>query len=317
MQSKDDQYLRVIEPKPCDMKNLPSSIHIQRSILCIVLLLFGCSNPEPDPPANPLPTRVAKTPTRTQTAAATTPPTPLSISTEAIATPTMDFSDETIFDLCSPLAGVPLNEIVDTIVNPFNPPRTSSDDPHQGIDLAELKGNPRIAVAGLEVHSATSGKVAAIIDGSFPYGYAVMIETALENITEEWKLHLPLPTPDSMQPYISPLSCPEEYDLTFESETEERAIYLLYAHMAEPPSYRIGEDVTCGQLLGQIGSSGNALNPHLHLETRIGPANMRFAGMAHYDTRATAHEMGNYCLWRVSGKFHLIDPTIILVGTEE
>jgi murein DD-endopeptidase MepM/ murein hydrolase activator NlpD len=237
------------------------------------------------------------------------------MSTLQITTPPIVLRDETIFDLCSPLAGVPLSEITDTIVNPYNPPRTGSDDPHQGIDLAELKGNPRIAVSGLEVQSVTSGQVAAIIDGSFPYGYAVMIETPLEDITEEWKLHPSLPTPDSTQPYISPLTCPEEYDLI--PETEERSLYLLYAHMAEPPSYRIGEDVTCGQILGLIGSSGNALNPHLHIETRIGPAKMQFAGMAHYDTRATAYEMGNYCLWRVSGKFHLVDPIIILTGTGE
>ena len=165
--------------------------------------------------------------------------------------------------------------------------------------------------------SIVRGKVAAIIDGSFPYGYAVMIETPLGNITEEWKLHLSLPTPDSTQPYISPLSCPEEYEILAKSEPEKYALYLIYAHMAESPSYQIGENVTCGQMLGHIGSSGNALNPHLHIETRTGPANMQFVGMAHYDTRASAHEMGNYCLWRVSGKFNLVDPTFILSGTVE
>ncbi len=299
------------------MKKLPDSIYIQRSILLVVLLLLGCGVPSPNPPASPLPTTEIKTPTATHTAAATNSPTPPPKRKQTIVTPTIDFRDETILDLCSPLAGVPLSEITDAIVNPFHPPRTGSDDPHQGIDLAELKGNPRIAVSGLEIQSVTSGKVAAIIDGSFPYGYAVMIETPLVDITEEWKLHPSPPASDSTQPYISPLTCPEEHDLVPESEPDMRSLYLLYAHMAEPPSYRIGEDVTCGQMLGHIGSSGNALNPHLHLETRIGPVNMQFAGMAHYDTRATAHEMGNYCLWRVSGKFNLIDPTIILAGAVE
>jgi len=57
-----------------------------------------------------------------------------------------------------------------------------------------------------------------------------------------------------------------------------------------------------------VGDSGNALNPHLHLEMRIGPAGITFAGMSHYDNSATSEEMAAYCTWRVSGKFQLVDP---------
>lgn len=299
------------------MNNQLTNIYVRQAVLGIVLLLASCRRPPSYNSTDSLATTHLKTPSATPTASDTQSPTLKPMRTQVIATPTMDFHHETPSNFCSPLVGVALSEITDSIVNPFNPPRSGSDDPHQGIDMAELKGDPRIAVSGLGVNSVTGGIVAAIIDGSFPYGNAVMIETPLENISEEWKLHLPPPASDSTQPYKSPLSCPEDYDIIPESEHKGLAFYLLYAHLAEPPSFQIGEKVTCGQMLGQIGSSGNALNPHLHLEIRIGPVNMRFAGMAHYDSRATAPEMGNYCLWRVSGKFHLIDPSFVLSRTGE
>jgi murein DD-endopeptidase MepM/ murein hydrolase activator NlpD len=299
------------------MNNRPTKIFVRQAILSIVLLLVSCRRPPSYSSYEIRATPRLTTPTATQAASDSLYPTLKPTRTQAIATPKMEFRRETASNVCSPLAGVPLNVIADTIVNPFNPPRVGSDDPHQGIDMAELKGDPRIAVSGLGVNSVTDGKIAAIINGSFPYGNAVMIETPLGNISEEWKLQ---PTPsaaDSTLPYKSPLSCPDDYDIIPESEHEGLALYLLYAHMAEPPIYQIGEKVTCGQMLGQIGNSGNALNPHLHLEIRIGPVNMQFAGISHYDSRATAPEMGNYCLWRVSGKFHLVDPSFVLSGTGE
>ncbi len=72
------------------------------------------------------------------------------------------------------------------------------------------------------------------------------------------------------------------------------------------------ENISCGQTLGAVGSSGNALNPHLHLEVRIGPSGARFSSLAHYLPSASEEEMGNYCLWRVSGYFQVIDPLTVL-----
>jgi hypothetical protein len=47
-------------------------------------------------------------------------------------------------------------------------------------------------------------------------------------------------------------------------------IYLLYAHM-KPGSVRVrvGQRVHRGQLLGQLGNSGNSATPHLHLQVQI------------------------------------------------
>ena len=47
--------------------------------------------------------------------------------------------------------------------------------------------------------------------------------------------------------------------------------YTYYAHMRKGSvAVKTGQSVTCGQKLGQIGSSGNSTGPHLHFEVRSG-----------------------------------------------
>ncbi|MEZ4474857.1 MAG: M23 family metallopeptidase, partial [bacterium] len=44
-----------------------------------------------------------------------------------------------------------------------------------------------------------------------------------------------------------------------------------YGHMRQGSvAVREGENVTCGQRLGQVGSSGNSTGPHVHFEVRVG-----------------------------------------------
>ena len=95
-------------------------------------------------------------------------------------------------------------------------------------------------------------------------------------------------------------------------DTSHRSLYILYAHLENEIELQPGDWVTCGQAIGTVGSSGNALNPHLHFETRVGPAAMRFSSMAHYDNSATLEEMSSYCLWRISGLFQMIDPLQVI-----
>ena len=47
-------------------------------------------------------------------------------------------------------------------------------------------------------------------------------------------------------------------------------VYITYAHM-KPGSVRVhaGERVSRGQLLGQLGNSGNSATPHLHLQVQV------------------------------------------------
>jgi len=214
--------------------------------------------------------------------------------------------------LCSPLQGISLADIPGMVVNPYAPPsRPGSDDPHHGVDLAQV-GEGSIALPGLQVQAVLAGRVAGVIADRFPYGNALIIETSLELLPSRWWVTLALPTPAPTLTTIPALTCifPEPMP---EWSAESRSLYLLYAHMQTPPAFQPGEGVTCAGPLGEVGDTGNAINPHLHLETRIGPSGVRFSSMAHYDPSASIEEMFNYCTWRVSGLFQLVDPLAVLM----
>lgn len=277
-----------------------------RSLL-LLLLLTGC---EPasigsETPASPFaPTATAPVPTRTSP--------PLPTPTEAPPSPTVPpiaeiDSPSGVLTVCSPLAGLTRSGLEDVITNPYFPPPFGSDDPHQGIDLAQFLSGTRVAVGGAVVQAALGGTVALIVPNRFPYGNAVMLETPLEDLAGA---DLDLPAPGGDIPVHSTLTCPGETEIA--TDPQRRSLYLLYAHLQDPPTLAIGESVSCGSPLGLVGDSGNALNPHLHLEVRIGPSGAVFPGMSHYSAAATPAEMDSYCAWRVGGLFRPVDPLTIL-----
>jgi murein DD-endopeptidase MepM/ murein hydrolase activator NlpD len=204
------------------------------------------------------------------------------------------------------LEGVGISEIEETISNLFHPPRPGSDEPHHGVDLAYF-GPDRVAVAGLPVLASLSGTVAGVIQDRFPYGNAVIVETPLDILHPE--LLLLIPEPALPPEYTAPLTCPK-LDGHFEWEPDKRSLYLLYAHLLELPSLQPGDEVACGDIIGLVGDSGNALNPHLHLEMRTGPTGARLPSMSHYDPSAAIAEMSAYCIWRISGHFQMYDPML-------
>ena len=215
-----------------------------------------------------------------------------------------------ILQFCSPLQDVSLEELPSTIHNPFHPPRPGSDDPHHGVDYAIQQNG--IALTGSPVQSILSGRVAAVINDRFPYGNAVIIETTLDEIPDIWTSQLPTPAP-TLQPHPA-LNCPAPI-LHVIPQTSERSLYIMYAHLLEPVEFYLGDQVSCGDAIGSIGSSGNALNPHLHVEIRLGPAEATFDSMAHYHTSASPQEIDSYCTWRVREIFQLLNPTTLI--TEE
>jgi len=134
-----------------------------------------------------------------------------------------------------------------------------------------------------------AGLVVAVNHDRLPYGNMVLIATSFDLL-------------DS--PIIRNL----------EIEADE-SLYHLYAHFDAPSELKVGQWIECGQFLGAVGKTGyNIVVPHLHLETRIGPANAQFQDMAYYDTRATEDEMAKYELWRMSGMFLHFDPIKLFTG---
>jgi murein DD-endopeptidase MepM/ murein hydrolase activator NlpD len=208
--------------------------------------------------------------------------------------------------VCSPLQDISLEELPGTITNPFHPPQPGSDDPHQGVDFSDLSPGTSIALEGRPVQAVLSGRVAGLARERFPYGNALLVETPLEELPQVWLSRLPVPSPAPTLEPRSALTCPQPF--TNYDDTGNRSLYLLYAHMQAPAELQLGDPLRCGEVLGAIGGSGNALNPHLHLEARIGPAGARLESLAHYDSSASAEEMSAYCAWRVSGLFQLLDP---------
>lgn len=275
-------------------------------LFIIFIMLTACSSQvvQDNTPTHTLPSP-SKSPQASTTP--TSQPSSTPTKTEILITPT----NTPVNQVCSPLDGISIAEISDTIVNPYYPPRIGSDDPHQGVDFAHRLDGNSIALEGFPVTAVLDGHVAAVIYDRFPYGNAVMIETPLEDMSVDYIDRLQMPTPAPTQSTHPALTCPKE---SFSSpiNSGKRSLYLLYAHLQDAAPYELGDEIQCGQALGATGDTGNALNPHMHLEMRVGPSGVRFQSMAHYDTSATADEMAAYCVWRVSDLFQLLDPMHLL-----
>lgn len=281
------------------------------SLMLSVGVLLGACSPTPAPlapvaethPPDPIPS-AATAPANTGTS--TIPPALLIVPsrTATATTPTLTFT------VCSPLQDVTLAEVVqpDILKNPFQSARAGMDDGHFGADFAYWSRGTHKQMLGLPVHSVMQGRVAGVIQNRMPYGNAVIIETPLRAVPANQQAGIPTPAP-TVQPAPN-LFCPP--DPVHYPVQSGRSLYLLYAHLDKSPTVSLGQPVSCGQAIGEVGTTGRSVNPHLHLETRAGPAGVTFAEMAHYDNAATENEMGTYCTWRVSGLFQAFDPLEIL-----
>jgi murein DD-endopeptidase MepM/ murein hydrolase activator NlpD len=161
-----------------------------------------------------------------------------------------------------------------------------------------------MALAGMPVQVVLPGRVVLAQADRFPYGNAVIVETPLQGLPEP--LRQALPSEGALWTPNPALSCPEVAQP--DAQNPERSVYILYAHLQDAPQVQAGESLLCGQVIGAIGQSGNALAPHLHLEIRTGPSGWQAAALAHYTNSASFEEMGQYCTWRVSGIFQHLDP---------
>ena len=236
-------------------------------------------------------------------------PSPLPPTVTIISTPTPEILNE----ICSPLQGETLKSLSEIISQPFKMPPPGSDDRtkgHMGVDFSYYRRNNRIGIQGLPVFSSLEGKVISVLKNKEVYGNAVIIETLLDQIPPNWISSLQLP---ALAPTVEPpkiiLTCPKiAQDTNLDLDLSKRSLYLLYAHLDQPPTLEIGDLVSCGQQIGAVGNSGYSTNPHLHFEIRIGPAGAVFSDMDHYIASASEIARYNYCIWRVSNLFQIIDP---------
>ncbi len=212
-----------------------------------------------------------------------------------------------VFPVCTLFEGEGLEMLMQRLTNPFYRPESGSDNPHQGVDFSDLDPVNRIALSGKPVHAITSGKVAMVIKDRFPYGNAVIIETTLSNLPDSWLQKISADQPVQREIFHTNLTCPGDWEEPG-GDINKASFYILYAHFEDELTFQVGDSVECGQEIGKIGMSGNALAPHVHVEMRLGPSGGVFEDMAHYDSSASLVAMKNYCRWRVSGWYQLLDP---------
>ena len=238
-------------------------------------------------PEAPTPVRHTLTPTALPEPSATVTATATARESEPEPTHT---ATPVTFQICSPLAEETIPELSEIVSDPYNPPPPGREERHQGVDFSYWRRGERTTIEGEGIQSILPGVVAAAIIDRLPYGNMVIIETPADL--------LPLEIIDALG-----------------MEAGE-SLYHLYAHMQSPPQVSLGDSIACGQALGTVGLSGyNIVNPHLHLETRLGPAGAIFESMAFYDTGATVEEMDQYRLWRTSGTFRHFDPMALFTLT--
>jgi murein DD-endopeptidase MepM/ murein hydrolase activator NlpD len=263
----------------------------------LFLLLTACS---PQVPAV-ISTRTPPLPQPSPTM--TLPP----IETSIPPTPT----PQLIASICSPLENESLQEIQEIITQPFKMPRVGNDDGHQGVDFSFYRHKDMAGIEGLGVLAVLPGIVVTVLNDRLPYGFAVIIETPLDKIDPSLLEQIPVIQP---QPTVVPdprVNCPPG-ELSFTLDQEKRSLYTFYGHLQSEINLSVGDQVSCGQLIGKVGNTGMSSNPHLHFETRIGPSGARFDSMAYYTVNSTQSERYNYCVWRVSNLFQLFDPMLLL-----
>jgi murein DD-endopeptidase MepM/ murein hydrolase activator NlpD len=226
-------------------------------------------------------------------------PATVTASGEAGSTPTPVYFTPTLisavtpelvpnFHFCSPLENHNLSDLLEIISFPYDPPPVGKDTGHHGVDFAYYRRGERLSILGVPIQSVLPGRVVTVNQNLVPYGYMVIVETLYEQLPDHVSEHLGIPASQSL--------------------------YLLYAHMNEPPSVEEGTQVECGQGLGYVGNTPENWSsaPHLHFEARYGPPGGQFSGMQYYDKRSQIEQMEKYTLWRMSGSYVLLDPVALL-----
>ena len=200
---------------------------------------------------------------------------------------------EDAIEVCSPFVDYPIDNLVDPMSNPYNPPIPGSDDPHLGVDFSVFDPDLRMALKGSPVQSILAGEVVMLMNDRFPYGNAILVETPFHKLPVGWKEKLENQIKPKLFGTNPSLTCPTGWDLP-DQEITDLSLYILYTHLDMLETYALGDEVDCGNAIGSIGDSGNALATHLHVEMRYGYSSGIEGSMAHYPVSADEQEMRNY-----------------------
>jgi murein DD-endopeptidase MepM/ murein hydrolase activator NlpD len=258
-----------------------------------ILLLTACASNTAEPIASPT-NQITLEVKPTEPLETIPPPTATGTPTTIVQiigspTPTSDSTTIPSLQLCSPLEIHPLEELPEIIGDPYDPPRPGREERHHGTDFGYYHYQDRDSMLGEPVQSILPGTAASVLDGQYPYGNMLIVESTRSDLPGDLLDKMEIP--------------------------EDQSLYVLYAHLDQPPMVALGERVVACQELGVVGMSGNTDIPHLHIETRLGPAGQVFESMRFYDTSATQAELDTYVLWRTSGIFQHFDP-LVIVGSE-
>jgi len=180
---------------------------------------------------------------------------------------------------------------------------------HPAIDFSFYQFEQYTTFADFPIQAILPGKVILVEDNRFPYGYMLLIETPLSQVAPSLLSIIPEPTPLPESAYSIDDRCPV-YGKPVTYDRTRQSLYILYAHLAGLPLVSTGDLVSCGELIGYAGKSGNAAEAHLHLEARLGPSNAAFTSIASYHSSTTDEERYNYCIWALSEIFLPINPTL-------
>ncbi len=271
--------------------------------ITMLLMLLGCT------PLQGSSVRSTDTPTEVITSTSTALPSLTAVLTETpSATPDIPTPTQQAYEVCVPLELETFDSLKLILSKPLDIPAFGADNGHHGVDFSYFQRDDRKSIQGIEIYAILSGKVVTPLEDDIPYGYTIIMETPLSDLPQSLHDTLTsgyLPVPDD--PHYR-LYCP---DVTPPALTGDLSVYHLYAHMEVKPEVDTGDYITCGQNIGTVGNTGYSSNPHLHLETRLGPSGAEISNMAHYESSYTLDQLSTYCLWRMSGYFQLFDPFIL------
>lgn len=265
---------------------------------------------ETDLPTQTLTNTPTATASPTNTPGVTLQPTntllPLFTATSAPASTPLAMDFTTL--VASPLQSIGRTELTGIITQVFELPPAGEDSGHHGVDFGFWRRGNLTSIEGVPVLSVFPGKVASAYNRiRNPYGYMTIVETPLSSLPQDFVDSIQLSEESSVPTNPSNrLTCPTGFADWW--DPNKQSLYVLYAHMKEPPLVKLGQTLITGDQVGLVGNTGASSAPHLHLEMRIGPSNASFTSMGHYDSTTTELERHNYCMWRISGEFQLLDP---------